>query len=367
MSRFTLILVAIAVATTGCDMIEGDANAPLTPTTPADPTTPTPDPLVPQPTPATVAGTYEVTTSFDLTLDVVLPGPAHDTVLVLRDFRDDPAATMFALLDDAGVPLVGDLMDALPGALEDKLMGWINSYLEDALFQDTPVMAIVDEVLAISETSLTRFDMISELQTAAPLADGTTGLAHRITGLDFPALGLASTIEVPDLGPLTHVEATAWVERDQNGIDADLVLGDHGFGLPYGEYAFAAVEQTMQARYGMSVRESLGAAIDCPALAAEVADQCVLGLCVGHQQELRDICEQGLDLAVDQLREKFASYRIDALELDAGEAELLDADTAAARDGQIDIVRSGLWQARIDLGQGLREIGATFTGVRVQP
>ena len=116
----------------------------------------------------------------------------------------------------------------------------------------------------------------------------------------------------------------------------------------------------------MSLRESLGAAVDCPALAAEVAGKCVLGLCVGHGQELNDICEQGLDLVVAELRGTFEAYRIDALELDVGEVEMRDALDSADDDGRVDVLRAGLWQARIDLSQGLRDIGASFEGGRIQ-
>lgn len=366
MTRLNITLAALILGTSACLPID-DAMELIIPTEPGDPSSPSDpaDPVVPgDPTPAATAGRYHVQTTFDLTLDVVLPGQAYEVVTVLRDFRADPAATLFALLDDAGVPLVADLLDALPSSLEDKLMGWINGYLEEALYDDTPVMDIIDEVLAVAEMSLTRFDMMSEWQLSAADADGRMTLDHRLTGLRFPAIGLADTVDIPDLGPLTNDQTTAWLDRDASGAAGSLVLDEHGFGLPYGEYAYMAVESLMQQRYGMSVRESLGAAISCPTLAANVADRCVLGVCVGHEQELQAICDQGLDLAVDKLHEKFAEYRFDALVMDAGEAEILDDLSSVDYDGQMDLVRGGAWQSRIDASQGLRPIGAEFAGVR---
>ena len=136
MKRTTLIIASLSLALAGC-ALPGDLNGnPNDHNDPNDPTNPDPKPV----TSAVVAGTYTVVTTFDLTLDVVLPGQAYDVVIVLEDFRADPASTMFQLLSDAGVPVVGELLDVLPSSLEDRLMGWINDYLQSAVFDEVPVM-----------------------------------------------------------------------------------------------------------------------------------------------------------------------------------------------------------------------------------
>lgn len=358
MARISIILISLTLVIAGCDMPVEDERT-LVPT---EQTTPTSEP---ESEIVSIEGTFDVVTKFDVTLDGLLPEQALSAVSVLEDFRDEPASTMFELLDDAGVPVVGDLMDALPGVLEGKLMGWMNEYIEDASFQNTPVLDIVDDVLTVSRTSLTNFDMVSELQLDALDADGAVTVNHRIRGFRFPALGLEQTVPVPSLGPLTDTQATAWVERAEGNADAHLVVGEHDFGVPYGQYAFAAVDMFVQERYGMNIRDSLGAAIDCSTFAATVADQCVLGVCVGHEDALGGICERGLDLVVSELQSKFDAYRFDAIELAGGEAEMWDLmDSADDADGRVDRLQGGLWRARLDLGMGLRDIAATFEGQR---
>jgi hypothetical protein len=100
-------------------------------------------------------------------------------------------------------------------------------------------------------------------------------------------------------------------------------------------------------------------------VAASVAQKCILSLCVGHREELQELCEQGLDAAIEKLHEELASMRFDAVTLSSGTASMWDAaEGGGARDGALDRIAGGVWTASLDLGMGPRPAPATFSGVR---
>ncbi len=370
-ARLLLAVSTLFVASSGCALDTADSAEPVAPApTPTPPTPPTPLP----PPPPVSEGTYELTSRFDVTADALLPTTAYDAVTTLEDFRERPADTMITLLDAAGVPLVRTVMDALPSQLQAQLTGWIDDYIETAVFQDQPAIAVVDEILAVANTTLTQFELVSELELSnSPDAEQPAPIRHQLQALRFPDAGLEEPIAIPALGPFTDTQSQAWIDTgtDIAAADAHLTVDSHGFGLPYGEYAYQATEAVITQRYGVGIRALLGTAIDCPALAADVSSRCVLDLCVGHEADLEAICEQGLDAVVAELQASFEAYRFDAIALHSGEAEMWDAQPNATAGatidptaGHIDFMHAGQWQASIDAGMGPRELPAAFTGVR---
>ena len=359
----SFLALLIAAATAGCVAPATDDLDPGNPDDPSNPSNPG-DPIEP-PVQLSAEGTYQLTSTFDLRVDTVLPEQAYSKLKVLEDFREQPANTLFELLDQAGVPLVADLLDALPDALANQLTGWI----DDFVLGNQTVTGAIDEVLGVARIVLTQFEITSELDLAAPGSDGTIAATHRLVTFHLPTGAGTLDVDVSPVPDLTSTTADAWLESE-NG-SRQLVVGEHTFGVPYGEYAFAAFESVLQDRYGADLRGTLGLLVDCPAMAASVADRCInLGvteICVGHEAELQAICDSGLDELADRLQEEIESMRFDALAFASGEATLRDAGTgAAANDGLADDLDGGVWQAAIDLTQGPRELPATFSGSHVR-
>lgn len=302
---------------------------------------------------------------FDLTVSNVLPEMVYTYVDLLARLRDNPAGTLFDLLEQADVPLLSDLMAALPSSLESSLEGWLNDAIESTNYQDTTAVQAIDAILVLAQTVLTRFDLVSELDL--PDIDGVDAgqASHRLNALRLHAAGndFEIPIELPATDPplfVTATELTASMSLYQGGA-AQLGLDLHSFGLPYGEYAYQGLEYVVTAQYGMGIRDTLGAIVDCPSAAAQVASKCVLGVCVGHEQELTALCEQGLDLAVEELQSRLYELRFDAVELGNGQAVYTcDPDNASFAQ-----IGDGTWDARIDIGTGLRPAPATFSGTRL--
>jgi hypothetical protein len=304
----------------------------------------------PPPVPS-ATGSYALTSTFEIPATAVLPEPAADLVSLLGDFQDEPADTLFDILDDAGVPLVDELRDALPGVVEDELEDWIDEEILGATINGVNIGTVLDEVQAYAESALTTFAIESELDVPA-----TGPATHRLRALDFAPAGIHVAIDVDELATETDIVVADTVVTVLGTVDdATMEIGAHSFAIPYGEAVWAALEAATLAQWGAGLRDLLGQVIDCPAVAAAVANQCVLGMCVGHQADLEAICEDGLDLLVEQVRGRITALHVDALALDHGNARLLASGELA----------EGVWAASLNLGQGLRPVPATFVGTPV--
>ena len=307
------------------------------------------DPSLPPGVQPTARGVYQVRSVYDVTAAAVLPQPAYEVVETLHDFSTEPAHTLIDLADQAGVPAVSELRAALPDYLESKLEGWIDAQIATVKINGVPVTQVAGEIAGLAETTLTQFAVDSTLEVQGARA------THRLTRLDFNPAGIDVTLSLADLpADIVAADTTAACAR------GTLTLGDQRFGLPYGRYVWQAAEAAVTAQYGASIRELLGSAVNCPAVASAVASKCLLGVCVGHSAQLTAICEAGLDEVVSIARNKMEAQRFDVIHLAAGTAKLggLAADGTAARlDG-------GVWTAEIDASQGLRPVPATFTAAR---
>jgi hypothetical protein len=351
--RWAGLMWVMALAACG-----GEGEKPIT----APITAGVPDAGVPTAPSAVVAeGRYAVTSQIDLTPLALASERAAETIVLLKGLRDDPAGTFFTVLEGAGVPLAKDLYDVLPDVLQGRVQGWINEAL---LGRGNGVPAELDQLLSIVESTLVRFDLLTDLQlTAAPAAQ------HLIRGVRYDFLGGRLPVVVPRLvdqhSPINaETELVATITNPAPSGDGALSLGDHAFGVPYGEYALAALNAVSHQRYGAPLRPALGRLFDCPGMGQAVAGKCVGPLCVGHAAELTAICERGLDQVVTNLHERIQGLNFNAVRFQQGDATLWDQRGAEARDGRADRIAGGRWQATIDLGQGPRPVPASFSGLR---
>jgi hypothetical protein len=335
--------VAILCLTAGCLGSPSDS----TPTGSGSPDDPEPAALRLAATP------YALRSHFDLSAEAVLPDQAEQVVAVLRELSSNPARALLSHADDAGVPAVELLYAALPGPLADRLEGWINDEIARAVIGNVPVTVFAGQLAALADTALGGFDLTSELTVRGELA------VHRLTAIELPdpTQETGRTIAIA-IGELPAPVSDVLTQAPELSVDPrrGLALGEQHFGLDYGEYAWQAVEAATRARSGRGVRTALGDAIACPALAAAVANHCLLGVCVGHAAELTDACEAGLDALVDAAHERLAELRFEFLHLASGHARLVDRDG----DGIAELIADGTWQAELDLGAGLRRAPARF-------
>jgi hypothetical protein len=288
-----------------------------------------------QPTKPVVAnGAYRVRSTFDLTVEALLPEAIYEKVQLLDAFSHNPAQTLFDVAEDAGVPAVGEIRDYLPSYVEDKLEGWINGEIAKLTINGKSVTQYAADIAALAQTSLGKFSLDSTLTVNGSSA------THALVALDLAPAGLSATVPLTFLPPATATCTTT---------AGTVTLSTHSFSLEYGEYVWQALDAQL------NVRATLGAAVNCPSIASTVANKCYLGFCVGHSAQLTEVCERGLDEIVDRIHDEFTATKLDLVQLDAGTATLsADANTMS----------NGLWSAQINASQGLRPAPATFTASR---
>lgn len=347
MRRLTLALFLAVIA--GCD----DGNtAPRTEPVPAD---------------LQVAGTYQLSSRVAVPPTVLASQTVVDYLALLRQLRTDPAAAFFTLLDEAGVPMASELLAVLPSVLEDALKGAINDYVGGQT--SGAAGAEIDRILALSEAAFAHFTLQSGLDIPAGAELAATRGTHTVQGLtlDVPG-GIPVTVPSSVLAALSTLPVvlaaapTVAVTGPATGTgDASLTVGDHFFGLAYGEIVFAVLDGYGT---GQSIRSRLGSAFNCSGMGNWVAKRCVLGVCVGHASDVTLLCENALDLAVDKLHAQLAGMNFEAIRFAAGHGTLWDQVAAEAKNGVAERVDGGIWQASIDIGTGPRDCKATFTGRR---
>jgi hypothetical protein len=299
--------------------------------------------------PAVASGMYEVRSDIDLTVEALLPQSVEDVVVTLRNFETNPARTLFDLADDAGVPAVDTIRGALPQILEDKLEGWINDEIATVTLDGVPITQVAGGIVALAETTLTHFTLESELTI------GSDAATHTLTGLDFSPAGIDAHLTFdPTLNDITSATTT------YHATGTAAALGDHGYAIAYGEYAWRALEAAFVATYGMGTYDALLSAVNCDGLAATLAQKCYVGYCVGHQTELKQICTRGVEEVINRAYAKFAEQRFDLVHFASGSATLVDSDTNLV----VETLASGVWDAEINAGQGLRHVPATFTATK---
>jgi hypothetical protein len=335
------------------------------------------DEAAPGPAPADleVAGSYELVSTYDFTVANVLPDPVATYAQTLTGLSTDPANTLFELLDEAGVPIASDLLSALPSPIANQLESWINDAIFGRQYGNSSVKSELDALAAALQTVVARPDIVSALQVDSPDANGAITATHALEKLHYTLYGGTTEITVPisdaaAAGPLVTLRTMAdgRVTAPLSNEDAHIQIGDHAFGIGYGSYALAALDQALRARFGTDLRGALGQLVDCAAMAHAVASRCVLGACVGHQDTLTAICGDGLDLVYQDIRARIEGLRIDALHLTAGQAQMWDAPAdGAALDRRVDRLSTGKWAAQVDFGMGARDVHATFAGTRIAP
>jgi hypothetical protein len=315
-------LLALSLLVTGCV-----ADPAFTPSPTVDPA-----PYVP-PWEITPAGTYRVTTSFDVARGDLVADPGALT-RTLDAYASHPGLTMLSSAAVTNDPALAVLHADLPGSLQAGLEGWI-----DEAVNPTGRLAILGIAYSV-KLSFEKFEVESELVINRGIA------RHHLIAIDFPAYQKRF-----ELGgePGEVIEGMPAITADGNSLG----LGEHALAMGIGAYAWDSVDAQMADLGG--IRGGLGTATQCTYVALEVATKCIGNSCVGHLGELQQLCERALDHVVDVGRDEASAFRFTSLRL-RGSAGMLDANEDHVMDGLF----GGAWKAEATSGGKAIELAPRF-------
>ncbi len=320
-------------------------------------------------------GGYEVTTELDLAASGMLGDTVGGTLVLLSDFHDDPAGTLIGLLILYDVPIITQIYDLLPGALESELEGWLNDAVFDVIFDGVPaletVVEFIDEVASISRN----VDMKTALALEPPGAGGGMEGRHELSSFGFHYRGFTATVPVPDFAAdLTaadpHGRLMVVDSPNPAAPQALLEIDQHSFGIPYGEMLFSAISDFLYAPMGVtSLGGLLNAWIDCAGIASAVGDHCIWTACVNDfvsESEIASVCTDGLNLIGDLVDDQIRSWRFDLIDFEMGRCEMYDVGYSDANgDFTIDALAGGEWVTHVTMNGSSYTLESPFEGRRI--
>ncbi|HSO40640.1 MAG TPA: hypothetical protein VLT33_49275 [Labilithrix sp.] len=330
-----------------------------------------------QPLAPKLDGRYELSNYFDLTSAGIFPDVANTTLKALTNFKEHPSQTLVDVLDAAHVPVVPQVINAIPSLIRDQVLGFIDDHLFKSLYQNVPFAKTLTSMLDDLATITTQFELVTNLDLPVGDGIGDSQAAHTFSGVAYSWQDKRTFIGAPAV--LKSLEqqsvaanAVSLEKRSPSLESARLKLGDHRFNVPIGSFAVLAADQLAKDKFGATnLRAAIGKVINCEALADDVSKRCIdpIGpgkICVDHKSEIKGLCETGLDTLVATLQAQIKRLDLPLLHLKDGEAQMWDAATdKGPLDATIDRLDRGFWTAGVNVGKQEKTILATFVGRRI--
>jgi hypothetical protein len=329
-----------------------------------------------KPLPTKLDGKYEMSSTFDLTSAGVFPNAANETLKALSNFKEHPSQTMVDLLAAAGVPVVPTVLNAIPSFIRDYVLGYIDDHIVGSFYEAVPFAQSLTGMLDDLATITTKFEVVSTLDLPAGDGIGNAQATHAFAGVAYTWSDKRNVITAPEVlknleTPAVAANAVALEKRSPALESARLKLGDHKFTVPIGSFAVLAADHLAKDKLGAKdLRDALGNIVDCAGVAADVANRCLeavgVSVCVGHQSEIEQLCNDGLDTLIGTVQDQIKRLDLPAVHFKEGEAQMWDAPVdMGPLDATIDRIDHGIWTAAVNTGSQEKSIFATFTGHRV--
>lgn len=301
------------------------------------PPAPVPD-AAPSTVPASPAGTFAVTSAFDLHVPSAAE-PALATLLAATDGPDDPARYV-----------VDRLIAALPEGSVKKIATaaapYVAAYLNARLTDVAPrLVAGLDGLAAGLSRIATHLGTVEVLQVDA---DGT-GI-RRITGVRFEVGGAVTVVPLADAG-MADLAAGVRVTLDAAG---HLGISEHEHALPFGAILRLGLDRAVA--HGVeptagSLAGALDALLDCDRLGVVIADR--VGF--GSASVYAVACRAAMTAVASEVDSQLAAIDRTPLGIEvAGAAIGFDGDG----DGTMDEIHSGRWTGAVYTGPDREPIDA---------
>ena len=287
-------------------------------------------------------GTYYVSSKITFAVEAQITA----AVAPMRAFATNPSRS---LLTSADATAVERLYADLPQSLEDRLDGWINAEIDRARIGTKTLRQYASDIAAIGETSLTQFTLESSL-TFAP-----TKATHRLTALNFTPNDVDIVVPIGGFAADVLAQSPTLSVAEAGALE----LGTQKFGLAFGAHVWSGIGLASTALYGSDLTTTLSTAINCTTLAKTVAAKCYSTSCVGHEAQLKSICDGAIAGIVGNMRTQITAFKLDGFRFLSGTARFVDD----SHDGMADRIIDGVWDSEMDVGFGLRRNPTMFTAL----
>ncbi len=301
-----------------------------------------------------VAGTYEVTSAYDLRNSPDVSESIADALGPLTGLSDDPAG---ALMDALEGTEVGDLLDSLPSAIRSIVENQINDYIQEKLYEGVPVTGQIAEYVDMISTILTNFEVITTLKVGNADDAGNANAEHSLAAIAFPQDGMRHVVATPAI-----INALAIARDVSVGVDLSagaINFGDHALELPLGDFAVTAFHQALSDKFGITdLGDALAGMVDCDGLAADIGDVSVAGFTVLSESQLVGFCTDGLDKVAQKVDDQIRNLEVAQLHFMGG-----DASVSMQSDSKIGSM-DGTWQSEFGINSSGVAVPADFKAER---
>lgn len=297
-------------------------------------------------------GTYEVTSKYDLSLSPDLPGFVADALGPLTQISDNPAGALIDLLDANGAGL-GELLDQL-GPLRAVVEGQINNYIQDKLLEGTTAGDITSYVDMLA-TMLTNFEVVTDLSVGNADEAGNANGTHTLRAVAFQQDNMRVVVQSPDI--LNVLSEARDVSLNADFSASSILVGDHSFKLPLGDFAVTAFHTALEEKFGVTdLGAKLNEMIDCPGLATQIGDIEIFGFVAVTEQQVGEFCVDGLNKLPEELDKQIRKLEFAELHMIGGEASL----KATSRVDSF----TGNWDSEFGVNGSGFALPSTFEAVR---
>ncbi len=309
---------------------------------------------------AQISGEYEVTSAFDLRNSPDMPAIVAGALGPLSGLADDPAGTLLDALEGTSV---GEVFDSLPSAVRSLVEDQINDYIQNQVYDGVPVVGQIADITDMVSSILTNFEVVTSLQVGNGDAAGNANAQHGLLAIAYPQDGNRVVVATPEI--INALSIARDVSVNVN-LDASTInFGDHTLELPLGDFAVTAFHSALEAQFGIGdLSVALSDMVNCTSLASSIGDISVAGFTVVDEAQLDDFCEQGLDLAAEQVDEQIRKLEFARLHFMGGDG-IVDMESKVDDVGSSQVgTMSGDWQSELAINNAGFAAPSSFKAVR---
>ncbi len=297
-------------------------------------------------------GEYEITSKFDLSQSPDLPSAVADALGPLTSLSDNPAGALIDLLDGSGSQ-ISDLLDNL-GPLRSLVEAQINSYIQDKLLDGNSAGEITEYVDMIA-TMLTNFEVITDLSVGNADEAGNASGTHTLKAVAFQQDGMRVEVKSPDILNVLSVARDVSLNADFGS--SSILVGDHAFTLPLGEFAVTAFHTALEDKFGVTdLGAKLNEMVDCNGLAAKIGEIEIFNTVIATEAQLSEYCTEGLSKLPEELDKPIRKLEFAELHMVGGEGSIKVTS-------KVDSF-TGAWDSEFGVNGSGFSVPSTFEAVR---